>query len=91
MLSPAPENRSGQVPIEAGLRRGNEAWEAGNEGARVACCFRDLSHTGYTRGGGTPFFVVGAAMGWSSSTTVRTATSHGHIGQTAVHEAVKTL
>ena len=70
-----------------------EGWEAAKKRAGVTCRFHDLRHTGCTRmlEAGVPFSVVSEILGWSPSTTVRTAKRYGHIGHSARRDAVDKL
>jgi integrase len=70
-----------------------EGWESAKKRAGVKCRFHDLRHTGCTRmlERNTAFSVVSVIMGWSASTAVRMAKRYGHIGQSAMREAVEKL
>ncbi|HEV2202413.1 MAG TPA: tyrosine-type recombinase/integrase [Bryobacteraceae bacterium] len=75
------------------IGRWKEAWEAAKIRAKVQCRFHDLRHTGCTRmlEAGVAFPVLAMLMGWSAATTVRMAKRYGHIGQTALRNAVEAI
>ena len=65
----------------------------GTEPAPLQCRFHDLRHTACTRllEGGVPYPVIATIMGWSASTAIRLAKRYGHIGQSAMRQAVEIL
>ena len=75
------------------IRSWKTAWATAKRRAGLKLRFHDIRHTACTRmlEAGTPLSVVARILGWSPATTAMMAKRYGHIGDSALRQAVAAL
>ena len=93
-----PSERIGQGGVyrrepKRPIRDWKTAWKTAKRKAGVTVRFHDIRHTACTRmlEAGIPLSVVAKILGWSPSTTAMMAKRYGHIGNSALRQAVTVL